>query len=492
MASSKKKELEQAPVRTVSVPLHSLNSKPVHEFAQYQSTNGRSTALRAFKEREELDFEVRVNKSNPDNNYFEIIFETPKDSIDSRQMRIAELLLAGLRNKWEQGRKINLENARDFIDTALEDIQEHYTEEVLGDNINVIFASALANDPIALKPLEPSVEQDNDGKITTKAPKEISLVEAGGYQGRGFDTQVPFSLTQWHEDDQGVYFPHINEIGETRKIYPTENQQSFINAMRDPDVKVVLLQAPTGAGKTLFSVRVGLELLKMGAIKEFLHERPTETTGGNFNPYLKGGMDEKFGVFSAVLEEEMALQLGHGDVEKGLEPLNKLKGKKKIKRYDQMYQRGDTLRYAFLLGDEMQNKDAVEIFHLISRPGEGAKVVLVGDSEFQTDLQYGRKSGFQQAFDLFSNPDVAAEACKRLKKNGVDIDPKTVTTLQFGSEDIKRDPHTAFVYEVSKIGREIQALEDAAREEARKDKPYEPPHPSERYSQHQDRGPEPG
>ena len=502
--SRRQKSEPSAPQKLVRLPIHSLNSKPVHDFADYMTSNGRSTALRAFQENDDLDFTIHVNKKDPENCFFEVEFDAISGQIDTNQMRIAELLLTQMRVKWEKGKKINLAFTREFVETSLDDIKEHYSEEALGDRISVIFASAAANDNLSLKPFvaKETLEEDADDKtkhrITTKKPEEISLVEAAGYAGRGFQNSVHFSLAPWQKDDQGLFFAHIDEVGDEKRIYPTINQQAYIDAMRDPEVKVVLVQAPSGSGKTLFGARIGLELLKAGAIKELLTERPTETTGGNFNPYLKGGMDEKFGVFSAVLEEEISLQLGHGNVDQGQKILKQLKNAQKIKRYDQMYQRGDTLRHAFLLGDEMQNKDRVEIFHLMSRPGEGAKVVLIGDAEYQNDLQYGRMSGFMQAFNIFSNPDMAREATKRLKKIGVDINPKTVTTLRFTSEDIKRDPHTAYIYEMNKLADEMEAVMNAqekaerdAERQARREG-YQPAHPSERYSQHGSGRPAPG
>lgn len=513
MARRNKNVQDNTPKYLVRIPIQSLNSKPVHGFADYLSTNGRSTALRAFNEPVKLsddrvinlDFNVHINKKDPKNCFFEIEFDAIKNNIDGNQLRIAELLLTQMRVKWEQGKKINLAFTKEFLETAVEEIEEHYSEYALGDKINVIFASAATNDNLSLTPFVPKEDDELEGddnapktRITTRAPKEISLVEAAGYQGRGFSNSVQFSLAPWQKDDQGLFFAHHDETGDERRIYPTKNQQAYIDAMRDPEVKVVLVQAPSGSGKTLFAARIGLELLKAGAIKELLTERPTETTGGNWNPYPKGSMDEKLGVFNAVLEEEIALQLGHGDPDKGERPLKQLKNAKKIKRYDQMYQRGDTLRHAFLLGDEMQNKDRVEIFHLMSRPGEGAKVVLIGDAEYQNDLQYGRESGFMQAFNMFSNPEMAKEVTKRLKKIGVDINPKTVSTLRFTAEDIKRDPHTAYIYEMNRLADEMEksldAQEKAERdaERAKRKEAYQPPHPSERYHQHGNGSPAPG
>ncbi len=453
-------------LRSISIPIKSLHSKSVHEFAQYMSTQHRSTAMRAFEDHPELGFKVKLNTKTENDHHFELEFDARNGEINMRKLHLAELLLTQLRVNWEKGRKINLERARDIVEDSLKDVREHYTENELGDRIAIVFASIAMQDNLSIAPTAPITE---NGTIDPDAPKpkEISLVQASGYKGRQFPSKEGlFTLAPWQQDDKGMFFEHIDEVGERARISPTFNQQAYIAALRDPDVKVVMVQAPSGSGKTLFGARIGLELLRIGAVKELLTERPTETTGGNYNPYLKGGMDEKFGVFSNVLDEEIAMQLGRGNTTKGMDTLEILKKQNLVRRYDQMYQRGDTLRYAFLLGDEMQNKDRVEIFHLMSRPGVGAKVVLVGDAEYQNDLM-GRKSGFMQAFEIFSNPALAHEAQKRLRKVGIEIDPKTVTTLRFGAEDIRRSPHTAYIYEMNKLADEFAAFEEKQRQAAR-------------------------
>lgn len=510
MSRRTKQGQDEAPKYLVRIPIRSLNSKPVHDFANYLSSNGRSTALRAFNQPVkisdtnivEMDFSVLINKKDEKNCFFEVEFDAIDNNIDGTQLRIAELVLTQMRIKWQNGKKINLAFTRELLETSIKEIDEFYSENSLGDKINVVFTSASADDNLSLKPINakendaPEADEDAPKKhITTRVPKEISLVEATGYAGRGFANSIQFTLAPWQSDDDGLYFSHYNEIGEEKMIRPTQNQQAYINAMRDPDVKVIMLQAPPGAGKTMFGVRIPMELLKVGAIKTFYYERPTETVGGNYNPYLSGGMDEKFGPFSRVLEEEIATQLGHGNLEHGEKIFKQLNHKKKVMRYDQMYQGGDTLRHSILLGDEMQNKTYLELYHMMTRVGEGSKVILIGDFEGQNSLVYGRESGFEEMFNLMSNPDHVREVTKNLKRMGFEgIDPKTVTTLKFGTEDIKRDQHVAYMYEMNKL-RLRDALKAAAEKEALKEQKkseYRPPHPSLRYTQHDAQNPAAG
>ena len=236
-----------------------------------------------------------------------------------------------------------------------------------------------------------------------------------------------------------------DELGNVIKITPTPNQQKLIDAIRDPAIKVVFCQAPTGAGKTFWATRVMLELLQEGTVSRVLYERPVTTVGDHYNPYLKGDLNDKFGPYAAVLEKMFAEHLGQGDTGAGRQVVERLKQQGVLERYDQVYKAGDNLKHEILLADEAQNKSREEIFHLITRPAKGGKVVLVGDGEYQ-DYLNKRKSGFLQAMEIFRDEDLLKNVEAAMKAAGQDFDPSSVAVVELGPEDIKRDLHTAFVY----------------------------------------------
>jgi phosphate starvation-inducible PhoH-like protein len=83
------------------------------------------------------------------------------------------------------------------------------------------------------------------------------------------------------------------------------------------------------------------------------------------------------------------------------------------------FMRGRTLKNAYIIADEMQNSSMAQVKMLLTRIGEGSKIVLTGDFE-QTD----HKKGSNGLVDL----------CERLQKGGV----KGIAVCQLDERDVQR------------------------------------------------------
>jgi phosphate starvation-inducible PhoH-like protein len=85
------------------------------------------------------------------------------------------------------------------------------------------------------------------------------------------------------------------------------------------------------------------------------------------------------------------------------------------------FMRGRTLKNAYIIADEMQNSSAGQVKMLLTRIGEGSKIVITGDVE-QTDL----KKGSNGLVDL----------CERLQEGGV----KGIAVCNLDERDVQRHP----------------------------------------------------
>jgi hypothetical protein len=83
-------------------------------------------------------------------------------------------------------------------------------------------------------------------------------------------------------------------------------------------------------------------------------------------------------------------------------------------------------------------------------------------------------------FNAFSDPEIIRMATKELKKQGIEINPETVTTIRMDASDIKRSPHTAFVFTVNQLRKQMAAAADTPKPT------FVRPDPKGRYSQHRD------
>lgn len=188
-------------------------------------------------------------------------------------------------------------------------------------------------------------------------------------------------------------------------------QLMALNLLLDPQVQLVGLFGPAGTGKTFLALLAGLyQVLIKEDYEKLLVSRPVVPLGRDIG-YLPGTMEEKLRSWMLPVYDNMhfiahAARLGHHfeEIEDDMKPQSK-KGKFKhdrkhvpvslddLIRADKLsleaitYMRGRSIPYQFILIDEVQNLTPHEVKTLVSRVGEGSKMILTGDP-YQIDSPY--------------------------------------------------------------------------------------------------------
>lgn len=176
-------------------------------------------------------------------------------------------------------------------------------------------------------------------------------------------------------------------IKSNKKIWSTEprnkEQQFAFELLLDPDVPVVSLVGKAGSGKTLLALAAGLEqTFGQGCIyKKIVVTKPVEPVGKDIG-FLPGSMEDKMLPWLAPIQDN--LQFLMGDDKATLE-LYMEKGQIEVEAMT--FIRGRSISNAFIVIDEVQNMTQHEIKTVLTRVGEGTKIVLTGDIE-QIDNVY--------------------------------------------------------------------------------------------------------
>ena len=178
-------------------------------------------------------------------------------------------------------------------------------------------------------------------------------------------------------------------------------EQAFaIDMLLDPDIKIVSLIGRAGSGKTLMAIAAGLQQT-IGLRTENNHysrlivSRPVQPLGKDIG-FLPGTMEEKMLPWLMPIQDNLKFLMGDRT------SLEMYMEKGKIELEALTYIRGRSIANAFIVIDEAQNLTKHEIKTIITRIGEGTKIVLTGDIE-QIDNVYVNETsnGLAHAVEKF-------------------------------------------------------------------------------------------
>jgi len=185
------------------------------------------------------------------------------------------------------------------------------------------------------------------------------------------------------------------------------HQRIALELLLDPSVLLVSLVGKAGTGKTLLAIAAGLKLvMEDKAYSRVLVSRPVIPMGKDIG-YLPGSKDEKLSHWMQPLFDNLEYIIGVYK-KQSIKNVEQLVNSKIIEVEALTYIRGRSLPGQFIIIDEAQNLTPHEVKTIVSRAGEGSKVVLTGDP-FQIDSPYldQNSNGLSYIVEAFKNQDVA-------------------------------------------------------------------------------------
>lgn len=162
-----------------------------------------------------------------------------------------------------------------------------------------------------------------------------------------------------------------------------KKQKALLHALKNKTLIVV--NGLAGTGKTYLASCYAADLLRENEIDKIIVSRPFVYMG-NTSGFKPGGVIEKMGPFVRPMLENILSRLGKGAYSTLLG--NGTNGRIEIAEFESIRGRslGNSKEPVIVLVDECQNATAEEIFSIITRIGQGSKVVLMGDI-FQRDTK---------------------------------------------------------------------------------------------------------
>jgi len=169
----------------------------------------------------------------------------------------------------------------------------------------------------------------------------------------------------------------------------TAGQAHYIQKLAANDLVFAL--GPAGSGKTFMAVAYGVSLLLSRKVDKLIITRPAVEAGERLG-FLPGDLNEKIDPYLTPI-------WGALDDILGAQVLAKKRETREIEVAPLAYMRGRTLNYAYVIVDEAQNTTRMQMKMILTRLGEGSKMVVTGDPS-QIDLPNRADCGLTHAVHL--------------------------------------------------------------------------------------------
>ena len=149
------------------------------------------------------------------------------------------------------------------------------------------------------------------------------------------------------------------------------NQKLYLSKLHDDAKSIVFAIGPAGTGKTLLAVQNGIKLFQEGKVDKIVVTRPAVSVDEDLG-FLPGTLNEKMAPWTRPIFDVFAEYYKQQDINKMLE-------EGVIEISPLAYMRGRTFKNAYIVADEMQNATVNQMKMLLTRLGEGSKMVVTGD-----------------------------------------------------------------------------------------------------------------
>jgi phosphate starvation-inducible PhoH-like protein len=192
----------------------------------------------------------------------------------------------------------------------------------------------------------------------------------------------------------------------------TRNQERLVLALQSNDQHIVITSGPAGTGKTYLAMLAAVKAFREGEVDRIVLTRPAVEVEGEKHGFLPGDLNQKMDPWVRPLTDILREYYRQPDI-------NAMMEDQLIEIAPLAFMRGRTLKNAFIIADEMQNSSPAQMKMLLTRIGEGSKIVITGDIE-QTDHKKGING--------------LADVCERALKGGV----KGIAVCGMDDRDIQR------------------------------------------------------
>ena len=213
---------------------------------------------------------------------------------------------------------------------------------------------------------------------------------------------------------QDNHFNNNDRKKQVTIIPRSRTQETYVDALLNSNKSIVFASGPAGTGKTMIAMLSAIKHYKMGEVDKIVCTRPAVGVDDEKHGFLPGDLNQKMEPWTRPLFDVLHEYYSPRETAKMLD-------EQIIEISPLAFMRGRTFKNAYIVADEMQNATPNQMKMLLTRIGEGSKIIVTGDVR-QTDRKE-KDNGLLDFMQL-----VQAR------------DSKHIETVQFSHRDIERHP----------------------------------------------------
>ena len=253
-----------------------------------------------------------------------------------------------------------------------------------------------------------------NGRNKSKKQLEHEMMEDYYNEYGKFNTISTVSTMKSKYENMQYLSYNEKQSFETKFTKPTNSHQvDYVHALKQRSKKIVIVSGPAGTGKTLFATEFGIKGFLTGDYEKLIFTRPSVTVDEDLG-YLPGSLEEKMAPWVRPIYDILYRFVPPIEVQN-------LIANKQIEISPLGFMRGRTFKNAWIIADEMQNSTVPQMKMLMTRLGEGSRLVVTGDLE-QHDRGPGEVNGLEDFLDKF-----------RGRRSS------SISSFEFNKDDIQRE-----------------------------------------------------